>query len=111
MNTPYGSTVVEEHDRSARRADGQGGRDRLARESSTLFIMSLLDEGDEDMTEEEQELWERTCDNCGRYIAPDSASGEDYYTGYTVRNIEDIQILLAFGVCGTCKETDEGNQA
>jgi|KBSMisStandDraft_5_1062788.scaffolds.fasta_scaffold25890_7 hypothetical protein len=111
MNTPYEAPWLKNMtDQRVELMVKEGAID-IARESSTLFIMSLLDEGDEDMTEEEQELWERTCDNCGRYIAPDSASGEDYYTGYTVRNIEDIQILLAFGVCGTCKAADERSEA
>ena len=81
----------------------------FAREGGTSFIMSLLDEGEEHMTGEERERWERTCDNCGRYVPPvphDEVVGKytDFYTGYTQRIIEGIQIMLAFGVCGTCKE-------
>lgn len=85
----------------------------IARENGTLFVMSLLDEGDEEMTSEELERWERTCDNCGRYIPPGATPGENgFYTGYTTRTVEDVQIMLAFGVCGTCKEahTKKGNE-
>lgn len=77
----------------------------IARENGTLFVMSLLDEGNDEMSDEERERWERTCDNCGRYIPVDAVDGPDgFYTGYTSRTVEGIQIMLAFGVCGTCKE-------
>ena len=93
----------------------KAGALNVARESGTAFLMSLLDEGSEDMTEEEQEQWERTCDNCGRYIPPETNPGvggyyAEFYTGYTTREVDGVQIMLAFGVCGTCKESDEGNE-
>lgn len=85
----------------------------MARESGGKFVMSFLDEGKEDMTEEERERWERTCDNCGRYIPPEPERPgyTDFYTGYTQRIIDGVQIVLAFGVCGTCKEDSERNDA
>ena len=88
----------------------------IARENGTLLVMSLLDEGDEEMTDEQRERWERTCDNCGKYVPPEPERGRDgytgFYTGYTARRIEGVQIMLAFGVCGTCKDahTTKGNE-
>ena len=76
-----------------------------AREAGSTFIFSFLDEGDHEMTKEELARWERTCDNCGRYIPEDAPEGPDgFYTGHLARTVEGIQIMLAFGVCGTCKE-------
>lgn len=84
----------------------QNGALALAQQNGSFFIMSFLDEGKEDMTDEERERWERTCDNCGKYADP---RNEEFYTGYTARTIDDVQIVLAFGICGTCKEsTTEG---
>jgi hypothetical protein len=80
----------------------ESGAINMARESGSLLIMSFLDEGDEHMTEEERERWERTCDNCGKYV-PDLG---EFYTGHCVRTVEDVQIILAFGICGTCKKTN-----
>ena len=83
----------------------------IARENGTRFVTSYLDEGEEEMTKEERERWERTCDSCGRYVPPEpGADREDYdnfYTGYTARTVEDVKIMLAFGVCGTCKNLSE----
>jgi len=78
----------------------------LARENGSMFIMSLLDEGEEEMTDEERERWERSCDNCGKYVPPEPerANYTAFYTGYTARTVDGVQIMLAFGVCGTCKE-------
>ncbi len=71
----------------------------VARESGAPFIMTFLDEGDPDMTAAERERWERTCDGCGRYIPGDG----EFYTGHIKRDIEEVQVLMAFGVCGECK--------
>ena len=71
----------------------------FAKESGAPFIMTFLDEGDPEMTDEERERWERTCDNCGRYV-PDEG---EFYTGHIARIVEDVQIMIAFGVCGICK--------
>lgn len=65
------------------------------------IIMTFLDEGDPDMTEEEQERWERTCDNCGRYCP--TVGGMAFYTGHVLRFVEDRQVLMAYGVCDDCR--------
>jgi hypothetical protein len=78
----------------------------IAREAGTNFVMSLLDEGREDMPAEEIERWERTCDHCGKYVPPEPERPNytEFYSGYVTRVVEGVQIMLAFGVCGTCKE-------
>ena len=76
-----------------------------AREAESTFIFSFINEGDHEMSREELARWERTCDNCGRYIPEDAPDGPDgFYTGHLARTVDEIQIVLAFGVCGTCKE-------
>ena len=72
-----------------------------AKKSGAPFIMTFLDEGDPEMTDEERERWERTCDNCGRYIPEDG----EFYTGHMARIVDDVQIMIAFGVCGICRST------
>ena len=76
-----------------------------AREAGSQFIFSFINEGDHEMSTEELARWERTCDHCGRYIPEDAPEGPDgFYTGHLMRTVEGIQIVMAFGVCGTCKE-------
>lgn len=74
-----------------------------AREAGSNLVFSFLNEGDHEMSKEELDHWERTCDHCGRYIPEDAPDGPDgFYTGHLTRTVEGIQIILAFGVCGTC---------
>ncbi len=84
----------------------------IARESGARVIMAFLDEGSEHMTEEERERWERTCDNCGKYVPPEPERDNytEFYTGHMARTVEGIQILMAFGVCGTCKNNPKGTE-
>lgn len=63
------------------------------------FVMTYLDEGGQ-MSDEERERWERTCDNCGRYCA----ANDDFWTGHVLRQVEGRQVMLAFGVCADCKD-------
>jgi hypothetical protein len=72
------------------------------------LIFSFLDEGDHEMTSAELARWERTCDRCGKYV-PDIGT-ETFYTGHIVRTIEGRQVILAFGICGTCKNNPKGTQ-
>jgi hypothetical protein len=80
----------------------------MARESGAMLVMSFLDEGSPDMTDAEREVWERTCDHCGKYV-PDEGP-ETFYTGHVVRFVEDVQIILAYGICGTCKTNQKGTE-
>ena len=86
----------------------ENGALEAARESGAMVIMIFLDEGEEHMTKQERERWERTCDCCGQYISGDG----EFYTGHMNRTAEDVQIFMAFGVCGDCKRahTQEGNE-
>jgi hypothetical protein len=63
------------------------------------FVMTTLTEPDEEASDEERERWERTCDHCGRYFSDE----EEFYTGHASRIVEDVQILIAFGVCPECR--------
>lgn len=81
----------------------QHGALELARESGAPFVMTFLDEGEPEMTDEERERWERTCDHCGTYIPDDG----EFYTGHFKRVIDGIQVLMAFGICGTCKNLNQ----
>ena len=75
---------------------------KLTEESGAKIVFSFLDEGKEDMTPEERERWERTCDGCGIYIPED---GETlFYSGHLSREIDGVQILLGFGMCDDCKK-------
>lgn len=85
----------------------QSGAFEVAAEEQPL-IFSFLDEGDHEMTSEELERWERTCDHCGKYV-PDQGT-ETFYTGHVARTIEGRQVILAFGVCGTCKANQKGTE-
>lgn len=79
----------------------------IARQSGAMVVMSFVDEGPEHMTKVERERWERTCDGCGTYISEDG----EFYTGHMSRTIEDVNIMLAFGVCGDCKRAHERAEA
>jgi hypothetical protein len=69
------------------------------------IIMTFLDEGHPDMTDEDRQRWERTCDNCGRYCEP---HGEmTFYTGHALRVVDGRQVLMAYGVCDECKLLSE----
>ena len=70
-----------------------------ARETDAQVVMTYLDEGKAEMTDEERRRWERTCDNCQRYC-PDE---DEFYTGHVVQMIDGRQVLIAFGVCGICR--------
>lgn len=76
------------------------GAFEIASESQPL-IFSFLDEGDHEMTPEEFRVWERTCDNCGRYCPPTGDMA--FYTGHAGREIEGRQVILAYGVCDDCR--------
>lgn len=77
----------------------------MTKEAGSDFMFTFLDEGDHEMSSEEFERWERTCDRCGRFIPPDAPDGPDgFYTGHIAREFEGVQIVLAFGICGTCRE-------
>jgi hypothetical protein len=80
-----------------------GGALELARDQHPL-IMTFLDEGDPEMSEEEREKWERTCDSCGRYCSPDGDLA--FYTGHAQRIIDGHQVILAYGVCNDCRLAD-----
>jgi hypothetical protein len=82
----------------------------IARESGARFVVSFLNEGDEHMSDEERERWERTCDRCGKYVPPEPERDNytEFYTGHMARTVEGVQIFMAFGICGDCKR--ETNQ-
>ena len=45
--------------------------------------------------------WDRSCDNCGRYVP----EGEPFHSGTCVRFIEaGNRALISFGACDTCWE-------
>lgn len=72
---------------------------KVAKDGGAPFIFTFVDEGKSEMTLRERERWERTCDNCGVYTPDDG----EFYTGYISRIVDDIQVLMAFGVCSNCK--------
>jgi len=61
-------------------------------------VMTPLTEPEENATDHDREVWERTCDNCGAYC-PD-----EFYTGHSVRMRGNVQVIFMFGVCPSCKE-------
>lgn len=62
------------------------------------FAMTTLTEPAETATREERDQWERTCDHCGRYFGDD----DPFYTGISQREIEGVQLNIAFGCCAEC---------
>lgn len=70
-----------------------------ARANNAGIVMTFLDEGRAEMTDEERERWERTCDRCQTYV-PDEG---EFWTGHVVREVEGQQVMMAFGLCGPCR--------
>lgn len=63
-------------------------------------IFTPLTEPDIDATKEQMEVWDRACDNCGRYCPP----GTDFYTGHVTAKHQGLTILMGFGACPECQE-------
>ena len=84
-----------------------GGAFEIAGDNKPI-IATFLDEGDHEMTAEEHEKWERTCDGCGQYC-PTGEDGINFYTGHTGRIINGRQVLLTYGVCENCKTVIEND--
>lgn len=61
------------------------------------LVMTSVTEPDEDVTPEQFEIWDKSCDNCGRYCPT------TLWTGHVTRFTWDVQVILTFGVCPQCK--------
>lgn len=48
--------------------------------------------------------WDRTCDNCGRFVPPSDGEGELFYTGSMVRDVSGVPVVICFGTCKDCKD-------
>jgi len=70
------------------------------------IIMTTLTEPEED-TKEAVDVWERTCDKCGRYI-PENGE-EMFYTGQIMQELLGRPVLIMFGVCDRCRIEDTGD--
>jgi hypothetical protein len=62
------------------------------------LMMTPLSEPDEGATPDEYKIWDRSCDNCGRYCPG------DFFTGSVTRTKWGTQIVFTFGTCPECKE-------
>lgn len=63
------------------------------------LVAMPLTEPDDGASQEEIERWDRSCDNCGKFIP----LGELLYTGSLMRELESGQrVLINFGACATC---------
>jgi hypothetical protein len=65
------------------------------------LIMTPLTEPREGATQAEFEIWNRTCDNCGK-----DCTGLDFYTGHMVRLWKGAKLMFTFGVCTECREIE-----
>ncbi len=64
------------------------------------LVMTPLTEPDENSSPAEWEVWERTCDNCGKHCP----HPEKFYSGHVVRHVFGTQMLITFGVCSDCRK-------
>lgn len=60
-------------------------------------LMTPLTEPPENAGQEQFEIWDKSCDNCGKWC-PNTLS-----TGHTSRTKWGTQIIFMFGVCPRCK--------
>lgn len=71
------------------------GVDTVVRDGRTV-MMTPLTEPPEGASQDEQDAWEFTCDNCGRYCP------ESMWMAHTERSAFGVQVLFMFGVCPPC---------
>lgn len=62
------------------------------------LIVSMLTEPPPNATPEQMEVWERSCDNCGKHCPG------DFYTGHVSRTLHGKPVRITFGVCPSCKD-------
>lgn len=63
------------------------------------LIATLLTEPPEGASKEEIDRWDRTCDNCGKYVP----KGQTLYTGSCDRTLPSgHQVIINFGACSEC---------
>jgi hypothetical protein len=72
-----------------------GGIEAMAIANGAKIIMTFLSDP-EDESDEAQERWNHSCDNCGGFGHQNP--------GYVMRQVGAIQVVLTFGMCDTCKD-------
>lgn len=48
----------------------------------------------------DRDYWDRVCDNCGTYVAPNT---DMFWVGHVSQEWQGSQVIICYGVCGNCK--------
>lgn len=62
------------------------------------LLMTPLTEPAEGSSKIRQQMWEHTCDHCGKYLLV------GLYIGHVLRQWDGLPIQIHFGACGDCLE-------
>jgi hypothetical protein len=81
---------------------GVGAILEMARDG--VLVTTPLTEPSEGASNTELDYWERSCDNCGRYVAPFTEDKVQFLTGHKQLELHGANVLIFFGACTECAE-------